>query len=227
MIDLNTLPKNPEDALEEILKEALKQMPRGDATASRFLKTNRQDILFLLRAATIASQRVTSPQVKEISGINLQLNDAITLEGLIKNIGNILDALIVEKFDQHFLDNQCIEDYDVVELDESDKSEIRELLAKARKLTENAGFLSEDHKRRIIHRIAGVENELFQKVSGFKAFLVAAADVSNLVKKFGKDAKPIAEAIQTARTITERKVEGYIRIEEEEKPKRLPKPESK
>lgn len=132
----------------------------------------------------------------------------------------------MSEFEDHFLNEDEVTEFDKADLTECDKSTIRAHLATARKLTENADFLTEDHKKRVIYRIADVENELFKKVAGYKSFLAAAAETIGLVKKFGEDAKPLAEAIEQARTVTERKVEGYNRIEAEEKPKQLPKPET-
>lgn len=48
-----------------------------------------------------------------------------------------------------------------------------------------------------------------------------AYDASRLLRKFGEDAQPIAEAIETARTKTEKHVEGYAKIEADEKPKQI------
>jgi len=147
-----------------------------------------------------------------------------TLSSLRQKLEGVQDFILAMQFDQHFLDEASIQEFNSVELSKEEKQQIRELLAKARELTETANFLSDNHKRRILLRISEVENELFKEIAGFKAFIVAAAEVSGLVKKVGEDAAPLANAIQEARTITERKVEGYRRIEEAEKPKQLEGP---
>ncbi|MDT8329359.1 MAG: hypothetical protein RQ750_18675, partial [Roseovarius sp.] len=75
-----------------------------------------------------------------------------------------------------------------------------------------------------IHKINLAENELFKETVGIQAFFAVAYQASRLVKTFGEDAKPLADAIETARTKTERHVEGYKQIAADKKPKQLPKP---
>lgn len=98
-------------------------------------------------------------------------------------------------------------------------------MAQARALTNLSKTLSDGHKRRVIHRIALVENELYKELSRFGTFMAAAYEISGLARQFGSDVQPIAEAIEKARTITEKKVQGYQQIESDPKPKALPKPE--
>lgn len=224
MIELKTLPKNPQDALKVLLQKLISITPDNGATFGQHKvshKTLTEEIYLTAKAAIIASSRILDDKTKEIASVNLEVLDKSSMKELRKQFEVAFDALLVLEFGQHFLEDEDIADFDHVTLTTNEKSEIREILAKARKLTDEATFLSDDHKRRLIHRISDVENELYKETAGFKSFLAAAADVSGLVRKFGDDAKPLAEAIETARTITEKKVEGYQRIEEQEKPKQI------
>ena len=131
-------------------------------------------------------------------------------------------ALIMAiQLDEHFISNEDAKLFDEAELTIEEKSEIRSLMAEARRLTELAKSLSPTQKRKLLHWISKVEDDLVREKTRFQTFVAAASIVFDLVKKAGNDVKPIAEAISEARTITERKVEGYRQIVDEEKPKQI------
>ncbi|EBA16498.1 DNA topoisomerase IV subunit B [Roseobacter sp. SK209-2-6] len=227
MFDLKALPRKPEDALSELLIAMLEVVPHTNEKIRELNYKQTSEIRLLARAAAIVIQRIDDEDLQEIAKGNLEFEDQQSANEYREDIERVQESLYLSGFEKHFLDQDCISSFDQAKLSDSEKGKIRDLLSKARILTDEADFLSQDHKRRINHRISDVENELYKEISGFKAFLAAAADVSGLVKKFGEDAQPIAEAIETARTVTERKVDGYKKIAEQEKPKSLPKPDSK
>lgn len=229
MIDVKQLPKKPIEAFKTIIVYLKDSVPgHAEVETQAWLNRNPKgrDLKLLFKAAEVAARRIPDPSILEAAEALLPVLEDDKLFQTHKKLDLILDTVYVSEFEDHFLNEDEVTEFDKADLTECDKSTIRAHLATARKLTENADFLTEDHKKRVIYRIADVENELFKKVAGYKSFLAAAAETIGLVKKFGEDAKPLAEAIEQARTVTERKVEGYNRIEAEEKPKQLPKPET-
>jgi len=228
MLDLKSLPKVPEEALSVLLIDLTALVPVSQNTLKSFWaarKESESNVKYLIKAANITAKRVEDKELREFAQNTLIINEAETLEEFGKRIEAVQNFLIAAQFDQHFLDEKSADDFDRVELTESEKASIRELLAKARRLTTDAQYLSAGQKRKVVYHISCVENELFKDISRFNAFIAAAHDVSSFVKQFGKDAKPLAEAIQTAKSIPESKLEGYKRIETEEKPKQITGPD--
>ena len=227
MINLREIPKQPTEALKTLaihLRDALPVEGKVPTTAWLGHRANGRDLKLLFKATEISARRCSSESLRSEAAALIPVQEGDSLNDTRKKLDQLLDAIYVEEFDDHFIDEEATIEFDRADLSGEDKAKIRDLLATARRLTENADFLSEDHKKRVIYRISDVENELFKEVAGYKAFLAAAAETIGLVKKFGEDAKPLAEAIEQARTVTERRVEGYQKIEAQEKPKQLPKP---
>ena len=228
MIDLKSLPREPKAALRSILVDLLELVPKQDRKLSELATANCKidsRIQILAKAATISASRSDDSTLANLARRNLKYLDSQIANSYRNDIETVLEALIAVELDQHFINQENVTEFDQVTLSEDEKTELFEVLSQARRLTQSADYLSDEHKRRIAHRISDVENELHKEIVGFKAFLAVAADVSGLVNRFGEDAKPLAEAIQAARTITERKVEGYRKIEQQDKLKQLPSPD--
>ncbi|MEP1963504.1 hypothetical protein [Tateyamaria sp.] len=224
MIDIKSLPKVPEDAVAELLNELLRLIPNDSTTLAKFVATGNSTYLSIpptLKLVKVAANRIQDTELREMLEPCLNILTKDTGSDACEKIERAHDALLAFNFDNHFVDTQDSKDFDQVELSTDERSELQDLMAKARKLTSEASFLSGTHKRKMNYWISKVENELFKEVVGFQAFLAMAGEASGLVRKFGDDAKPLAEAIKTARTITEEKVDGYKQIPKEEAPKQI------
>lgn len=219
------LPKNPKDAIRVLLIQLLGLLPGTSLKVGDLERNTLSQVSMLARIALLTSKRAGDIAFEEIATSNLVVSFDQKCVEYRKDLDQTLDALLILDLDEHFLDNDDIGQYDQAHLSNEEKASVRTSLEEARLLTNAASFLSNDHKKRILHRISRVENELYKEIAGFPAFLAAAAEATGLVKKFGNDAKPLAEAIQLARTTTERKVTGYAQIAADAKPKALPKPE--
>lgn len=228
MVDISSLPKVPDEALTILIARLISVLPESEMGIVNYLGNgteNSNALRTLIKLASIASARISDNEIKSLTAEALQYDGKHSLNSVRLKLEGVQSLIFAMQFDQHFINTQDVKDFDSTQLDEGDKTDIRVQLAKARKLAEDAKYLSDDHKRRVIHRISQVENELFKEIVGFKAFIVAGYEASGLLKQFGKDAEPLADAIQKTRTITERKVEGYQRIEADEKPKQITGPD--
>ena len=227
MIEISDLPKEPEAAIIELIDRMLTLVPMGNGTLQNLAKANprNKDSLDVHAIAVKRiANRLQDEDVYPIVVAAMEFSDEQNFAHVRRSFQDALSTISLMRLDEHFLDEASVSEFDQVQLTSAEKQKITELLSEAKSLATNAEFLSERNKRRIIFHISKIEAELYKEVSGFSAFLAAAADISGMVKKYGEDAMPIAEAIQTSRTITERKVEGYAQIEKEDQPKRLPKP---
>ncbi len=142
-----------------------------------------------------------------------------------QRLDEALNTLLASELDDHFIDEENVDQLDHAEVPTEEREEIRSYLGQARDAAAKDSFLSDKVRQRFLHRISLAENELFKEKVGIEAFFAVAYEGSRLLRKFGEDAKPMAEAIEKARTKTEKHVTGYDAIEMDEKPKQLPKPE--
>lgn len=229
MLEISKLPRDPAQALEAVLVNMVRQYSGIDITI-RELRDKRHPLyLDIITNHTISvkcAQRLADESIRElaIEFLEYKLDDKLNIVAVRSN--KILEAVIAFGLDNHFFPIEEIATYDRAKLTKNEKDEIRDLLAQARRLTLASNDLAEAHKRRVNFRISQVENELYKELSTFGTMMAAAYDVSALIRRVGGDARPIAEAIEKARTITEKKVIGYQQIEADEKPKSLPKPDT-
>lgn len=228
MLKIESLPKDPAEALHIALVYAISQC-RGENYVISELKQKNHPLANNLVVATIVilklAQRLDSKEISRLIVRNSEIGEKERVSTLRAKLLQAQEAIIAYQLDAHLLDASDVKDFDVAELDAKDKDEIRGLMAKARQLVDLSEKLPVWKKRNVLHHIAKIESELHKEQSNFQAFLAAAADVSGLSKKFGEDVQPIADAIQTARTVTQRKIDGYEKLPMEEKPKQLPKPD--
>lgn len=228
MLEISKLPRDPAQALEVVLGHMISRYASNDLEIQQLRDKRHPLYLDLIANHTIATkcaQRLSDETVRDLALEFLHYNVDEKLNSVAFKCSKILEAVIAFGLDNHFFPLEDLVTYDRAELTKGEKDEIRQLMAQARKLTLASHDLAEGHKRRISFRISQVENELYKELSTFGTVLAAAYDVSALIRRVGGDAKPIAEAIEKARTITEKKVIGYQQIEAEEKPKSLPKPD--
>tara|TARA_R110000787_G_scaffold11003_11_gene36844 strand:- start:40065 stop:40526 length:462 start_codon:yes stop_codon:yes gene_type:complete len=153
------------------------------------------------------------------------LDGDYTIDQIVGNFETALNAVIAHQLDDHFIDQEAVELFGKAELDQDEKTEIRSLMAEARLLVDRSAKLSVTQRKNVLYHVSKIENELHKDKSNFQTFVAAAYDVSGILRRVGDDAQPLADAIQKARTITERKVEGRLEIGQDEEPKQLPKPD--
>jgi len=228
MFDIRDLPRDPSSAFKEIISKLLSKCTGTATVAALKQKGNPlySDLVIGTTAAIKAAERMTDQQIAEAIISNLRLRDDDNLSTCRERFQTALELAISNSFDEHFLDEEAVEEFDQAKVPPDQRDEIRAFLENAKNLAATAAFLDDrpSVRRSFIHKINLAENELFKEAVGIQAFFAAAYEGARLVRRYGEAAKPLAEAVETARTKTERHVEAYERIEAEEKPKQLPKP---
>ncbi|WP_319546854.1 hypothetical protein [Ruegeria conchae] len=226
MLNLSELPKEPIAALHKIIVYMMGKSGNGSAQIGKLKQTNHHLFSELLSSSLVAksaASRVNDEAVRQSIQENLTLKDELSLQQYNAHLTRALSLVLALQFDDHFIDDDLDKEFDQAELSTSEKERIRELMYEARRIIDRATTLPGWARRKMLYHVSKIENELHREISRFQSFIAAASDVSDLVRKFGTDAQPLAEAISEARTITERKVEGYAQIEREAEPKRIPK----
>jgi hypothetical protein len=229
MIDLEALPKAPHDALNVLCAEAIALTPRQKVPYLAWIDSDVRkatELRLILKVIRIVAARVNDEVIKSTAERATRLTEETRLTLIVSGLEALQDAIYVFKLGAHFLGVQEVEEVDLATLPEEERKKIHLLLNEARKLTVDADFLTDSHKRRLLYRISKAEAELFKEKAGLEAFLAAAAEISGVMKKVGEDAEPISKRIQEARTITERHVHEYAQIGKDEAPKQLPKPDA-
>ncbi len=227
MIDIKSLPKVPSEALLQLVSKALEIVPAtggnlNDLRAKEKLKYD--ELVVTLSIARKVALRLEDETVRGISLENLEINENLGFIGVRAKFQSVIEGIATLEIDSHFIDEALVEEFDKASIPSEAREEIRSYLQKAKNLAASAGFLTDPVRRSFLHKVSLAENELFKEHVGFQAFLAAAYEAGRLLRVIGNDAKPLAEAVEKARTKTERHVHGYEQIAAEEKPKSLPKP---
>lgn len=230
MFNIKDLPRDPSSAFKEIISRLLSKCT-GNATVGSLKQKGHSlysDLVIGTTAAIKAAERMADPQIAEAIISNLRLRDEDNLSICRERFQTALELAISSSFDEHFLDEEAVKDFDQADVPPDTRAEIRACLEEAKRLAASADFLEEKAavKRSFIHKINLAENELFKEAVGIQAFFAVAYEASRFVKQFGKDAQPLADAIETARTKTEKHIGGHKQLQAEEKLKQLPKPSS-
>ncbi|WP_400086715.1 hypothetical protein [Yoonia sp. R78084] len=227
MLKIDDLPKQPEDALF-VLMPAFIRLARstpGGGPVIRMANKQNYDLMYVyFMACETAAKRINDDNFRGFAA--RQFEALLDKQGpeIATALNNVFQALCVVRMDEHFLSEEDENEFERAAVPTEERVAIREALETARQLTATARFLEDKQKRSVLHKISKAESELFKDKVGFSAFMAAAYEVSGLVKQFGKDAEPLAEAIQTATTKTERHLSGYEALEAPKKPKQIEGP---
>ncbi len=227
-LKIDELPRDPSAALELALAHGIARCGAGNAKIEDVKKSNfaiYNDLFVTLKIARASAERHSDAEFRSLAGERLQLVLTETMAQVGQRFSQVFEAFLTTNLQDHFLAEDDQKDFDEAALSEDDKITIAKHLDDAREIARNSLVLPAEQIRRICLRIAKAESELFKEKAGYAAFLAAAFEASGLVKQFGKDVQPLADAVEKARTKTQKRVEGYARLEKNEDPKRLPKPD--
>ena len=224
MINFDKLPKEPILAFRSILSDALAHLPARNTQISEFAKANARNfesLIIHLKAARAIAPRVGDSDLTKMSNEKLKSDISETSDVLRERIYDVLNTSFVLDMDRHFFSSDDVALFDEAIIPQNEREDIRAALRTASDLAAKANFMSDPLRRSFLHLVAKAENELFKEKVGIQAFFAVAYEASRFVKQFGQDAKPLAEAIENARTKTERRVEATQLIAEAEKPKQI------
>ena len=106
-----------------------------------------------------------------------------------------------------------------------EKGRVLELSSQIRKIIFASTAFDEPHKRRLLNRIAAIENEVNQPKGKLDVILGGVSDIGDALKKFGGDLKPLSDRISEIKKITQSKSKEYAQIPAPEEQKALPAPD--
>ena len=226
MIDFSNLPKDPVSALDQVLLDALSMLPANNMKISDIIRQTQPKydrLVIQLRSALAIATRIGDDEVAELLKRNLYVRRDEGTVDVRNRIQTAINSLVVFKLDRHFIGSDDVGEFDEASVPPAERDDIRACLQNARDLAAKAGFLSDPVRRSFLHKVSLAENELFKEKVGFQAFLAVAYEGSRLLRRYGEDAQPLADAIEKARTKTEAHVSGYKQIEATKKPKQITK----
>ena len=207
--------------------DCLALLPEKNASVGQYQQSHRRSydqLIILLNAARQVARRLKDDEILEVASGNLVIKGDDTTEKIRSRIEMCLDALVIYEMDAHFINEADNEEFEIAIVPNDEKEQIRYHLNFARDLASVADFLTDPVRRSFLLKISKAESELFKEKVGMQAFFAAAYEGSRLLRRFGEDAQPLADAVEKARTKTELHVEGSVMLEVDEKPKQIEGP---
>ena len=110
-------------------------------------------------------------------------------------------------------------------LDQDDKERVMALCEQLRKIVFQSSVFDTPHKKRLLNRIAAIEEQVQKEKGLYDVILGGITDFGETMNKFGTDIKPIADRIQEIRTITRKNTNEYKQIPAPEEVKKIPAPD--
>jgi hypothetical protein len=110
------------------------------------------------------------------------------------------------------------------ELSKSDQSRVFELCDQMRKIVFASAVFDEPHKRRLLDRVAAIEQQVHQKKGKFDVILGGISDIGETLGKFGVDIKPLTDRMNEVVKITRKGTKEYDQLPAPEEVKQLPPP---
>ena len=111
------------------------------------------------------------------------------------------------------------------ELSEPDKERVLKLCSGMRKIILASEDFDDPHKKRLLNRIAAIEQQVHSPKGLFDVVLGGVSDIGETLGKFGKDVKPLTDRIAEVKRITRRSASAYDQLPEPEELKKLPAPD--
>ena len=172
----------------------------------------------------------------KLSAINANLNHVIkNIEELITNIeflntSNFEDdfkriylELNRSRFEQHIKKERSISEIFFLDLD--DRARVMGLITEMRHIVHQSATFDDAHRRRILKRLAKIEDEVLKAQGNFDTILAGIAEIGETLGQFGKDVKPLTDRMQEIRKITQRSTKNADQLPAPEEPRKLPPPE--
>ncbi|GAB5438292.1 hypothetical protein [Falsiruegeria mediterranea] len=113
----------------------------------------------------------------------------------------------------------------VFNLEETDKKRILKLCTDMRKIIFSSAIFDEPHKKRLLNRVAAIEQQVHSKEGLFDVILGGVSDVGETLGKFGTDVKPLTDRMKEVMQIARKGTKEYNQIPAPEEVKRLPAPD--
>ncbi len=110
-------------------------------------------------------------------------------------------------------------------LNKEDRERVIKLCADMRKIVFSSLDFDQPHKRRLLNRIAAIEQQVHQEKGLFDIVRGGINDLGETLEKFGVDIKPLTDRMNEVAGITRRNTEEYNQLPAPEELKQLPAPD--
>ena len=228
MIDFNEIPRNPDNALM-YLSDYLTNIhldcfdsdnditPHGYGELSGLAK--------LIEVSSSKSSFENADAFKNIA--TLMLNVLDSNNGIYKHQAAIYAVKIANEVLQARLTKRLLvsEVEPLFVLEKEETSKITALSAEMRGIVTASVVFDKNHKRRMLHRISAIEQEVQKSEGRFDVILAGISDFGDTLKKFGEDAKPLVDIMRKIRCISQKKTDDYRGLPAPEEIKNLPAPD--
>ncbi len=138
----------------------------------------------------------------------------------IEEIHKIVKALLAKAT---ILDPSLINTF-LVELSEDETRRIDVLLADIRNIIRESTVINDEHKRRLLKVVNGLQAEIDKEYSDFRVFIDGMVEVSEAVGEVGENVKPVFDRIKEVFGIADKIRRAKEAIEAPGRPELLPPP---
>lgn len=110
------------------------------------------------------------------------------------------------------------------ELSDEEKKRLVQLCSEMRNIVHTSSVLTENHRVRLLKRIAAIEQEIHKLKGRFDVILAGVSDIGEAAGKFGNDVKPLVDRMKEIVGLTRKKTPDYAQLPAPEDVKKLPPP---
>lgn len=131
---------------------------------------------------------------------------------------------VSEKFGAYDTTNEPESILATFSLPAADKERVLKLCNDMRKIVFASVDFDDPHKRRLLNRIAAIEQQVHANRGLFDVILGGVSDLGETLGKFGKDIKPLSDRMQEVARIARKNTGEYEQIPAPEEIPKLPSP---
>lgn len=110
-------------------------------------------------------------------------------------------------------------------LEKSDHERLSKLCGDMRNIVFSSQFFDDPHKRRLLNRIAAIENEAMKEKGNLDTVLAGIVDVGDALGAFGRKVEPLTKRMQEVAGIAKKGSREYDQLPSPNEIKALPSPE--
>jgi hypothetical protein len=110
-------------------------------------------------------------------------------------------------------------------LERSDHKRLSKLCGDMRNIVFSSQFFDDPHKRRLLNRIAAIENEAMKEKGNLDTVLAGIVDVGDALGAFGRKVEPLTKRMQEVASIAKKGSKEYDQLPSPDEIKSLPAPE--
>ena len=133
--------------------------------------------------------------------------------------------LVQEKFGSSFVESSVSDLVPTFSLVEADHQRLSKLCIDMRKIVFSSQIFDEPHKRRLLNRIAAIENEALKEKGNLDTVLAGIVDVGDALGAFGKKVEPLTKRMQEIAGLARKGSPEYDQLPSPDETKALPSPD--